>query len=457
MPDQTASSGAAQAGSPVRFKRVLSRGDLILYGLVILTPTAPYPVYGIVQQVSQGHAALSYLVAMVAMLFTAMSYGKMSGAFPSAGSTYTYAQRALNEHVGFLAGWAMMLDYFLIPLLSVIYVALTAERLLPQIPYWVWAALSTVAITLINVRGIRVTARASTVMMIVMSACALLFVWLAAQWVAGSAGSRGLISLAGFYHPETFSVRPLMLGAAIATFAYIGFDAISTLAEDTLRPERDIAFATVIVCVLQTIFCVATVYLAALAWPDYQSFPQTEPAILDIGRRIGGPWMVGCLTFVLVVAGLASALTGQAGASRLLYGMGRDGVISRSIFAYIDPRHSTPTRSIYLMGAVSMVGAIAVRFQLAVELLNFGAFVGFILVNLSVIRHYYIRLRERRGVYLFTNLLFPLAGALVCSYVWMSLTGKAKLVGFGWLLAGVLYLAVLTRGFRVAPKKLEFS
>jgi putrescine importer len=457
MPDQSAGSAVADPGGAPRFKRVLSCGDLILYGLVILTPTAPYPVYGIVQQVSQGHAALSYLVAMVAMLFTAASYGKMSGAFPSAGSTYTYAQRALNEHVGFLAGWAMMLDYFLIPLLSVIYVALTAERLLPQIPYWVWAALSTVAITLINVRGIRVTARASTVMMIVMSACALLFIWLAARWVVESAGIGGLVSARGFYRPESFALRPLMLGAAIATLSYIGFDAISTLAEDTLRPERDIAFATVIVCVLQTIFCVATVYLAALAWPDYQSFPQTETAILDIGRRIGGPWMVGCLTIVLVVAGLASALTGQAGASRLLYGMGRDGVLPRSIFAYLDPRYSTPTRSIYLMGAISLIGAMAVRFQLAAELLNFGAFVGFILVNLSVIRHYYIRLGERRGVYLFTNLLFPLAGALVCSYVWMSLTGKAKLVGFGWLLAGVLYLAVLTRGFRVAPKKLEFT
>ena len=457
MPDQAAGSAVAGPGGMPRFKRVLSRGDLILYGLVILTPTAPYPVYGIVQQVSQGHAALSYLVAMVAMLFTAASYGKMSGAFPSAGSTYTYAQRALNEHVGFLAGWAMMLDYFLIPLLSVIYVALTAERVLPQIPYYGWAALSTIAITFINVRGIRVTARASTAMMIIMSACALLFIWLAARWVAGSAGLGGLVSASGFYRPESFALRPLMLGAAIATLSYIGFDAISTLAEDTLRPERDIAFATVTVCVLQTIFCVATVYLAALAWPDYQSFPQTETAILDIGRRIGGPWMVGCLTFVLVVAGLASALTGQAGASRLLYGMGREGVLPRSIFAYLDPRYSTPTRSIYLMGAISLIGAMAVRFQLAAELLNFGAFVGFILVNLSVVRHYYIRLGERRGVCLFTNLLFPLAGALVCSYVWMCLTGKAKLVGFGWLLAGVLYLAVLTRGFRVAPKKLEFS
>jgi len=167
--------------------------------------------------------------------------------------------------------------------------------------------------------------------------------------------------------------------------------------------------------------------------------------------------MVGFLTFILLVAGLASALTGQAGASRLLYGMGRDGVISRRIFGYIDERYSTPTRGIYLMGAVSLAGSLAVRFQLAAELLNFGAFVGFILVNLSVIRHYYLRRGERSGIRLFTNLLFPLAGALVCSYVWMSLTTKAKLVGFGWLLVGFLYLAVLTRGFRVAPKKIEFS
>jgi len=456
MADGPARSSVDAAGAP-RFKRVLSRGDLILYGLVILTPTAPYPVYGIVQQVSHGHAALSYLVAMVAMMFTAASYGKMAGAFPSAGSTYTYAQRALNEHVGFLAGWAMMLDYFLIPLLSVIYAALTAARLLPQVPYLVWAALFTVAITLINIRGIRVTTRASSVLMIVMSVCAVLFVGLAARWVANATGLGGLFSSAALYQPQTFGVRPLMLGAAIATLSYIGFDAVSTLAEDTLHPERDIAFATVIVCVLQTIFCVVTVYLAALVWPDYRSFPETETAILDIGRRIGGSWMVGCLTFVLLVAGLASALTGQAGASRLLFGMGRDGVISSRIFAYLDARYSTPTRSIYLMGAISLVGAIAVRFQLAVELLNFGAFVGFILVNLSVIRHYYLRLRERSGLRLMTNLLFPLAGALVCGYVWMSLTMKAKIVGFAWLLAGVLYLTVLTRGFRVPPKKLEFE
>ncbi len=439
-------------GGPPRFKRVLSRGDLILYGLVILTPTAPYPVYGIVQQVSHGHAALSYLVAMVAMLFTAASYGKMAGAFPLAGSTYTFAQRSLNEHLGFLAGWAMLLDYFLIPLLSVIYAALTAQRLLPQVPYFVWVMVFTAAITLVNLYGIRVTARASTVLMAIMSGCALLFVGLAARWVVLRHGFPALFSTGAILRPETFAVQPLMLGAGIATLSYIGFDAISTLAEDTIRPERDIAFATVLVCVLQTVFCFVTVYLAALVAPDYLSFQQTETVILDIGRVVGGPWMFGLITLVLLVAGLASALTGQAGASRLLFGMGRDGVIPGRIFAHLDVRRSTPTRGIYVMAVVSLAGAALVRFQLAAELLNFGALAGFILVNLSVVRHYYFRLGRRRGWDLWANLISPMLGALVCGYVWMSLSRNAKWVGFGWLALGAAYLAVITRGFRVKPK-----
>ena len=438
-----------------RLRRVLTRGDLILYGLVILTPTAPYPVFGIVQEVSGGHAALSYLVAMVAMLFTAASYGRMSGAFPAAGSTYTYAQRALNEHVGFLAGWAMLLDYFFIPVICIIYPALTAARLAPQVPYAVWAILFTVLITLINVRGIKVTARASAAMMAIMTGCAVLFIVLAARAVAAAHGAGALIDLTGFYRPETFAMRPLMLGAGIAALSYIGFDAISTLAEDTLRPERDIALATVLVCVLQAVVCVVTVYLAALVWPDYRTFPQQDTAILDIARLIGGPWMFGAITFVLLVAGLASALTGQAGASRLLYGMGRDGVISRRIFAHLDARHATPTRSIYLMGAVSAIGSAFLTFQLAVELLNFGALAGFILVNLSVIRHYYIRLGQRRGSHFWLNLVFPALGALVCGYIWMSLTVKARVVGFAWLGIGLVYLAAITRGFRVKPRELR--
>lgn len=436
-------------------KRILTRRDLILYGLVLLGPTAPYPVYGIVQQTSHGHAALAYLVAMVAMLFTAASYGKMSGAFPSAGSTYTYVQNALNPHIGFLAGWAMILDYFLIPLLSVVYGALTANRIIPQVPYAVWAVLLTLLITLINVRGIRVTARAGNVMMALMSICATLFILLAARWVQLHHGWAGLFEMQGFYRPGEFGVKPLLLGAAIASLSYIGFDAISTLAEDTIRPERDISIATILVCVIQTALCVLTVYMAALVWPDFRSYQDPETVILDISRVAAGAWMMGFMTFILFVACLGSALTGQAGASRLLYGMGRDGVISRRIFAHIDPKHSTPVRGIYVMGAVSLAGSLLLRFQLVVELLNFGAFVGFILVNLSVIRHFYLRRRERHGFALVTSLFFPLAGAGVCTYIWLNLSSKAQLAGFGWLGLGLVYLAILTRGFRITPQSLS--
>lgn len=436
-------------------RRVLSRWDLVLYGLVILTPTAPYPVYGIVQQLSNGHAALAYLTAMAAMLFTAASYGKMSGAFPAAGSTYTYASQGLNAHVGFLAGWAMILDYFLIPLLSILYASLTAHRLLPGVPYELWAIIFTITLTLINIPGIRLTARAGEVMMAIMSVCAVAFIYLAVRYIVSAHGLGALFNGSAVFHPSTFSLRALMLGAGVAAVSYIGFDAISTLAEDTVKPERDIAFATILVCIIQTVICVLTVYLAAIVWPDYRSFPEADTIILDIGKRIGGQWMFGSLTFVLLVAGLASALTGQAGASRLLYGMGRDGVLSRRFFGYISPRFSTPTRGLYLMGAVSLLGSLFLRFEIAVELLNFGAFAGFILVNLSVIRHFFFRLRLREGSCLFSNLIFPSLGALVCTYLWLSLSMRARIAGFIWLFIGVVYLFLLTKGFRVAPKELS--
>lgn len=444
-------------GYKSQLRRVLSRTDLILYGLVILTPTAAYPVFGIVQQLSQGHAALSYLVAMVAMLFTAASYGKMAGAYPAAGSTYTFAQRALNPHIGFLAGWSMILDYVLIPLLSVVYVALTMARLLPGVHYLVWAVLFTALITWVNLRGIRTTAWASRFLMAVMTLSTVLFIGLAVRWVVTHDGIAGLFRLDVLYDPRTFSLGALMLGAGIATLSYIGFDAISTLAEETRHPERDIAFATVFVCILQTVFCFLTVYLAALVWPKEKPFPLVETAILDISRLIGGQLLFGFVTFVLLVAGVASALAGQAGASRLLFGMGRDGVLPRRFFGYIDPKRSVPARAVWFMGFVAIAGSAIAGFQLVVELLNFGAFVGFILVNLSVIRHYYLRQHRRSGLQFFSNLVAPALGAVACTYVWLSLSHNAKIAGFVWLGVGVIYLAILTRGFRVSMKSLDIA
>jgi amino acid transporter len=163
------------------------------------------------------------------------------------------------------------------------------------------------------------------------------------------------------------------------------------------------------------------------------------------------------ITFVLLVAGLASALTGQAGASRLLFAMGRDRVIPAALFSYVHPRYGTPTRAIWVVSGLTLFGALFVRFQSAVELLNFGAFVGFILVNASVIAHYVIHLKLRTGKHLVQYLLLPLAGAFSCAYVWMNLSLKARIVGFLWLGIGALYLVLLTRGFRRSPGQLTFE
>jgi putrescine importer len=425
-------------------QRTLSRKDLIVYGLAILTPTAVYPVYGVVRQASNGHVALSYLAAMLAMLFTAASYGKMALAFPVAGSTYSYARRALHPAVGFLAGWAMILDYVLVPLLSAIFVSLTAHRLVPAVPFAAWALLFCVTITAVNILGMQVTKRANEIMLFLMCLSA---VWFIAAAAAHGGTPPGLFRAAAVYDPATFALRPLMLGAGIATLSYLGFDAVSTLAEEATDPKADIGFATVFVCVLQTLICFVVAYLATIVWPSDRPLPDVETAILDISRLTGGESLFGFNTFVVLVAGVASSLASVAGASRMLYGMGRDRMLPPALFAHLSLRFATPVRSIVLMGVLSFVGALFISFQQVVELVNFGAFAGFVLVNCSVVAHYFVGKRERRGLQLLTNLVFPVLGAVVCIYVWLSLSADAKTAGFAWLAAGLIYLAFLTKGF----------
>lgn len=452
IPTQTDDPPASQ---PTGFVRSLTRKDLVVYGLTILTPTAAYPVFGVVQQVSHGHAALSYVVAMGAMLFTALSYGRMAAAFPVAGSTYTYAQQALHPALGFLAGWAMILDYVLVPLLSAVFVAVMAERLMPKIPYAAWAFLFCAFITLVNSRGIKVTRRANEVMLAIMCLSAMLLVAAATLHILRSSGVAGLADARAIFDSATFSAPALALGAGIATLSYLGFDAISTLAEDARDPGHDIGSATVLVCLLQTAICVLVVYLAAVVWPRQKSFENTETAILDVASLVGGRLLFWLTTLVLLVAGVASSLASQAGASRLLYGMGRDRLLPPAIFAYLDPKYATPVRSIWLMGLISFIGALCISFQAVVELVNFGAFAGFVLVNLSVISWYYLKRRERTGAHLLTHLIFPLSGAAVCTYVWLSLNVHSKLAGFAWLAVGAVYLAVRTRGFTLPVKALD--
>jgi putrescine importer len=431
---------------PAQLKRILGLRHLILFGITFVGPTAPFPMFGIVSSLSHGHMALAYLVALVAMVLTAYSYGRMAAVFPTAGSAYTYAQRTLHPALGFVAGWTMLLDYLLMPLMSVIYLALTASRFAGEVPQGVWLVFFAAAITAMNLFGLNVTNRVNFIMTALMGAAVVCFAGAAVHMLWAHGGPGALISAKPFYNPATFNAHDLMTATSIAAFSYLGFDGISTLAEDSRNPRRDIGRATMLVCILCGILFTLQAYLGQLVWPDFTSYPQVETAFLDVSRLAGGVRLLWLVSFTLVVAGVASAVTGQASGSRLLLAMARDGLLPRRIFAYIHPRYSTPTYSILAIGAVSLVGGFFLSFQLAAEAINFGALIGFMLVNLSVIGHYYFRLRQRAARDWLANFVLPMCGFLVCFYIFINLSVTAKTIGTVWCAAGLLYAAVLKWG-----------
>ena len=308
-------------------RRVLGLKDLILYGIILIMPIAPVPLYGIAQKLSNGHAVTTILLAMVAMMLTAFSYGRMAAKYPAAGSAYTYVGRGLNPHLGFLAGWAMILDYLLVPLICTIYGALTIQRLVPAIPYAVWAAVCAGFMTVINLRGIKATANANLILMISMMVVILAFIGLAIHWLFHAQGWGGIFSTQPFYDPETFRWKSIMTGTSLAALTYGGFDGVSTLSEDVDNPRRNILIATVFVCFFTGIFGGLQVYLAQRIVPGTGNFSNLETAFIDISRIVGGPLLFSAMAMILIVANLGSGLTAMAGISRLLFGMGRDKVL----------------------------------------------------------------------------------------------------------------------------------
>lgn len=431
-----------------RLKPFLGLPALVLFGITFVCPTAPFPMFGIVSSVSKGHMALAYLIAMFAMVLTALSYGRMSNAYPAAGSAYTYSRRALHPIAGFLVGWTMLLDYLLLPLLSVIYVSLTFSRLMPSVPYGVWLVLFALVMTAANLFGLKVTNKANFVMTAIMVAAVAWFAVAAVHSLLGGHGSGVLFSTKPFYNPSAFSLRSVMAGTSIAAFSYLGFDGISTLAEDCRNPRRDIGRATVLVCFISAALFILQAYLGQLLWPNFTTFPNVETAFMDVSRVAGGAALFSMVSFVLVVAGFASAITGQASASRLLFGMGRDRLLPAKLFTYIHPKYSTPTYGVLTVGVVAVLGGFFLSFQLAAEAVNFGALLGFMSVNLSVISHYFIRERQRGVGALIYSFLLPFGGFLVCSYIFLNLSVTAKWVGFVWCGVGLILLTFLTNGFR---------
>jgi amino acid transporter len=433
---------------PLQLRRSLTLGQLIVMGIIFVQPTAPMPPYGAIHAVGHGHVVTAVLIAMLAMLCTAASYGRMARAYPAAGSAYTYVGNEVHPVAGYLTGWSMLLDYVVNPLICTIWCASAAHDLLPAAPGGVWIVFFALLFTSLNLRGIQATARTNQILTAAMGA---VIVWTLAAAFRYAWNLPDPQWLRPFYDPATFTAGRLSAASSVAVLTYIGFDAISTLSEEVQNPRRSILLATVYVCLIIGALSAIEVYAAQLVWPAGEPFPNNDTAYIHAAGRAGGSLLFQVITITLVVATIGSGSGAQLAGARLLYGMGRDNTIPKSIFGVLNPKTMVPSNNVIAIGAMCMIGGFTMSYQLGAELLNFGALIGFMGVNLSSLLHYWVRGRQRDLL----NLIPPVAGMLVCFYLWISLSRNAQLAGFAWLLIGIAYGAWKTEGFRHSMPRFE--
>ena len=438
------------ANATPHLSRVLSLWDLVFYGMVLISPMAAVPLLGVAQDLSHGFAVTCLLIAMGAMAITAVSYGRMATLFPSAGSAYTYIDRGLNPHLGFLVGWAMLLDYLDQPILNGIYVALIIQRVLPSVPYVVLAGACLGLVTYLNLRSVRAAARANEVMLAIMTAVIGVFIILAIRYLFHTQGASGLFSVQPFYDRRTFSTHAIATGTSLAALTYIGFDGVTLLSEEVKNPKRNVLLAGVMVCIFTGIFSGLQIYLAQRVWPDYHTFPHLETAFMDVAMRVGHIGLFNAMAAILLVSSIGCALTGQLGATRLLYSMGRDKVLPPKPFAYLG-RNNVPTINVLIIGVLAFIFTQIWSYELAAEMLNFGAFIAFMGVNFTCFVQFYVIRQPERTRHLLKDAVIPLAGFFFCLWIWWNLSRPAMIRGTIWLGIGLIYAAIKTRGFRSKP------
>lgn len=435
-------------------RRALTLGEVVLFGLAYMTPLIVLGIFGIVSETTGGATATAYALALVAMLFTAFSYGRMAAIYPIAGSAYTYVRRTIDARAGFLVGWAVLLDYFFLPMVIWLIGSAYLSAQFPMVASWVWIVLFIILTTVLNLVGIKIAARVNLLLMTFQITVLLFFVLLSVGYVAGSWGPAALFDLAPFDNRAT-TVPGVAAGAAIAAYALLGFDAVTTLAEETVEPERTIPRAILLTALAGGLIFIVVAYFTQLVHPG-GLFDDSSSAAFGIARLIGSSLFGAVFLAGMVVAQFASGLAAQASTSRLLYAMGRDGVLPRKVFGYLLPRCRTPVFGLVITGAA---GLIALRLDMATStsFINFGAFTTFAFVNLSVIAHYVRERRAGRAPGVVPYVLLPAIGAAVNLWLLSRLDAHAVTLGLIWIGLGVIYLAYLTRMFRRPPPDLEFA
>ena len=444
------STEASTTNAGPRLRRTLTLRDLILYGIIVIQPVAPMSAFGVLSTRGHGQVVTAILIAMVAMLFTGISYGRMARAYPSAGSAFTYVAQEINPAVGYVTGWCMVMDYMLNPLICTIWCGEQAHEFAPGLPVCDWKIFFAGVFTLLNIRGIKTSARVNTVMAAGMSAVIVIVFVAAIRYIHGTPhGADPIYFTRPFYDPATFTWGNLFGCTSIAVLTYIGFDGISTLSEEAENPRRNIMLATVLTCVVIGALSAAEVYIAQLVWPASQAFPNENTAYVFAAARTWAP-LFGIVGVTLIVANFGSGLGAQIGAARLLFGMGRSEALPKSFFGAIDAKHRVPRNNVLFVGAIALVGSFLLTYDLGLNMLNFGALIAFMGVNAAAFLRYYWRAEEKK----LGNLIPPIFGFIICFLLWLNLSHPAMKIGSVWMAVGIAFGIWRTKGF---TKQLSFE
>ncbi|MHA6192956.1 APC family permease [Pseudomonas wadenswilerensis] len=446
----TSNTHSTPAGGDEQLRRVLGLPALVFFGLVYMVPLTIFTTYGIVTETTGGRTAGAYLVTLVAMLFTAASYGIMVKRYPVAGSAYSYTNIAFGSNVGFLAGWSLLLDYLFLPMINYLLIGMFLNIAFPAVPAWVFVLGCIALVTVLNVMGIRSVAKASN--LIVGAQVIFIGVFVALSCNSLTSGPVDWLSpLLGDGSQPGFN--PLMAGAAVLCLSFLGFDAVSTLAEETRDAQRDVPRAIMLTTLAAGALFTLLAYLSQLVIPG-SHFENTDAAANEVMLKIGGQFLANFFTAAYVAGSLGSALASQAAVSRIIYSMGRDKLLPERFFGSLSPRFGTPINATLLVSVVSLI-ALVISLETLASLISFGALVAFSAVNLAVLRTHLLGKAQDRSVLL--HGVVPLVGLALTLWLWTSLSSLTLSIGLGWFAIGVAYLLVLTGGFRRNVKVADFS
>jgi len=431
---------APRAGA---LKRSLSRRDLIVYGLLFIGPLAPVGVFGVLDARTSGAVALVYVCATIAMAFTAWSYAQMSAEVPHAGSVFAYVTEGVGRRAGFLAGWLAMLDYLLIPSVAYLFTGIAMHALVPSVPAWAFTVLAFALTTALNLAGVGVAARAGFVVLaaevivfavFVVSAIVVLAAHGPARpWMAPFTGTAAGV--------DAFTIAGAV---SVAVLSFLGFDAIASFAEESAGDSRQIGRAIFFCLATAGLLFIAQTYLAGVLSridpADLAARPAAQgTAFYDLARVAIAPWMATLLAVTKAIGPAFAAMSGQAAAARLLFGMARDGRLPRAL-ATVDARRGVPRTALLTTAALTLVVSVWAAqkddgLDVLVSIVDVGALAAFTLLHASVIGYFVVL---RKGTARLAHRVIPILGAAVTIWVMVAASTPAKLVGAVWLAAGLL-------------------